>query len=311
MKKNFFAAGFLLLFCLCACRNSETAQSKSNARSEPEVKSIFINGDSIHYIDIGKGEPVVFVHGAVGDYRTFGSQVDEFARSHRVIAYSRRFAYPNQQTITDSGRLSVASNASDLAEFLKALKLGPVNLYGHSYGADIALVTTIENPGLVRRLILGEPFIASLMQQVPGGDTILNNFFTAAFGPVMDAFKNNNNEGGVKSLINGVMGDSSYFDRLPQKDREIMLANYREVKGVLSGKDNFPLITCDDLKKVKAPVLLVKGEKSPLVFSIMIEEIKRCLTNREMATLANTSHGLEYENPEGFNKVVLSFISKH
>ena len=32
------------------------------------MKSIFINGDSIHYIDIGKGGPVVLVHGGVGDY---------------------------------------------------------------------------------------------------------------------------------------------------------------------------------------------------------------------------------------------------
>ncbi|KIC93542.1 alpha/beta fold hydrolase [Flavihumibacter solisilvae] len=311
MKKNFFAIGFVVIVYLCSCSNSETAQSQNLARKEPEVKSIFINGDSLHYVDIGKGEPVVFVHGAVGDYRTFGAQMDAFAKRHRVIAYSRRFAFPNQQTITDSTRLSVVSNASDLTEFIKALKLKPVTLYGHSYGADIALVTTIGHPELVRRLVLGEPFVPSMMQQVPGGDTILNNFFTTAFGPVMEAFKNNDNEGGVEALINGVMGDSTYFDRMPQKDREIMLANYPEAKGILSGKDNFPSVVCEDLKKIKAPVLLVRGEKSPAIFAIMIEGMKRCLSNREVATLANTTHGLEYESPAEFNNAVLSFISKH
>ena len=312
MKKNFFSLIFLsLLFCLGSCNNSDTGKTtQSEVSAAPEVKSIFINGDSIHYIDVGKGDPVVFVHGAVGDYRTFGKQMDEFTKSHRVSAYSRRFAYPNQQTINDSTRLSAVSHASDLAELLKALKLGPANLYGHSYGADIALLTAIDHPELVSSLILGEPFISSLMQQVPGGDTVLNNFFTAAFVPVVEAFKNNKNEEGVKALINGVMGDSLYYDRLSQKDRDIMMANFPEAKGILLGKDNFPLVVCDDVKKIKAPVLLLKGDKSPAIFSVMIEELNRCLSNREVATLTNTSHGLEYESPAEFNKTVLGFIDK-
>src|SRR5688500_13033278 len=145
----------LLLFCLLSCNNNNTVTTtQDEALAAPEVKSIFINGDSIHYIDMGKGDPVVFVHGAVGDYRTFGTQMDEFAKSHRVIAYSRRFAYPNQQTINDSTQLSDVSHAKDLAEFLKALKLGPTNLYGHSLGANIALLTVMDHPELVSTLIL-------------------------------------------------------------------------------------------------------------------------------------------------------------
>jgi pimeloyl-ACP methyl ester carboxylesterase len=42
----------------------------------------------------------------------------------------------------------------------------------------------------------------------------------------------------------------------------------------------------------------------------MMEELNRCLSNREVATLTNTTHGLEYENPAEFNKTVLGFIDK-
>ena len=308
MKRNSFSLIFLfLLHCLCSCNDSKTGTTTQNNDHEtPEVKSVFINGDSIHYIDVGKGDPVVFVHGALGDYRTFHKQMDEFAKSHRIIAYSRRFAYPNQQIITDPARLSSTSHVSDLAELLKTLKLGPVNLYGHSYGADIALLTAIDHPELVSSLILGEPSF-----EVPGGDTVLNNFFTTAFVPVVEAFKDNKNEEGVKAFVNGVLGDSLCYNRLSQNDRDIMMANFHEVKGVLLGKDNSPLVGCDDVKKIKAPVLLVKGDKSPVIFSLMIEELNRCLRNRELATLANTSHGLEYESPTEFNKMVLAFINKH
>ena len=301
----------LLLFCLLSCNNNNTVTTtQDEAIAAPEVKSIFINGDSIHYIDMGKGDPVVFVHGGLADYRIFGTQMDEFAKTHRVIAYSRRFAYPNQQTIIDSTRLSNVSHAKDLAEFLKALKLGPTTLYAHSIGANIALLTVIDHPELVSTLILGEPLISSLVQQVPGGDTVLNNFLTA-FVPVVEAFKNNKNEEGVKATLNAVMGDSLYYNRLSQKYRDIHIANFHDFKGFLLGNVNPSLLGCDDVKKIKAPVLLLKGDKSPVVYSLMIEELNRCLSNREMATLANTSHGLQYESPAEFNKIVLAFIDKH
>jgi pimeloyl-ACP methyl ester carboxylesterase len=312
MKKNFSSLIFLsLLFCLGSCNNSDTGKTtQSEVSPVPEVKSVFINGDSIHYIDMGKGDPVVFIHGAVGDYRTWGAQMDEFAKNHRVIAYSRRFAYPNKQMINDSASLTVISHSKDLTEFLKAMNVGKAHLVGHSFGASTALFTAIDHPELVHSLTLGEAFVPSLVLNVPGGDTILNNFITKTFGPVVEAFKINNDEKGVNALLSGVMGDSLYFTRLPQKDREIMMTNVSELKGIVASQNIFTPVTCDELKKIKAPVLLLKGDKSPVIFSLTIDELNRCLSNREIATLTNTSHGLEYENPAEFNKTVLGFIDK-
>lgn len=310
MKKNFFSLIFLLLLCSYnSNHNGTTTQNKIS--DSPEVKSIFINGDSIHYIDIGNGDPVVFVHGAVGDYRTWGAQMDEFAKHHRVIAYSRRFAYPNKQIIKDSADLTVISHSKDLAEFLKALNLGPAHLVGHSFGASTILLTAKDYPELVRSLMLGEPFFPSLVQNVPGGDTMLNNFITKTFMPVIEAFKINDSEKAVRALMAGVMGDSLYYSRLPRQFHEIMMSNTPELKGIVFSKNIFPQVTCDDIKKVKAPVLLLKGDKSPLVFSAVIDELNRCLSNKEKATLANTTHGLEYESPHEYNKIVLGFIDKH
>jgi pimeloyl-ACP methyl ester carboxylesterase len=313
MRKNFFSLLFLpLLFCLWSCNNNDTAKTaQSEAAAVPGVKSIFINGDSIHYIDIGKGDPVVFVHGTLGDYRTWGAQMDAFAKNHRVIAYSRRFAYPNKQTINDSADYTVIPHAKDLAGFLKALNLKPVHLVGHSYGAFTALLATIDHPGLVRSVTLGEPPVISLLQHVPGGDTIANDFITKAIMPAAEAFKNNNNEKAVTVFISGVMGDSLFFSKVPQKDRDIMMNNTLELRGSVFTKNLFPIVTCDDLKRIKTPALLLKGDRSPLLFTSIINELDRCLGNKELATLPSSSHGLEYENPVEFNKIVLGFIDRH
>ena len=209
--------------------------------------------------------------GQLGDYRTWGAQMDTFSKNHRVIAYSRRFAYPNKQMINDSADYSVTPHAKDLAEFIKALNLEPVHLVGHSYGAFTALLTTIDHPDLVRSLMLGEPPAISLLENVPGGDTILNNFVTKVSMPTAEAFKNNNNEKAVHIFVGGVMGDSSFVSEMPAQARETMMDNTLELRGFGFTKNLFPPITCDDLRKIKTPVLLLQGDRSPILFSSIIQ----------------------------------------
>ncbi len=312
MKRNFFTLSFLLmLLYLCSCNNNNTAKTQSEADTETELKSIFINGDSIHYIDIGKGDPVVFVHGAFGDYRIWEAQLDTFAQHHRVISYSRRLSYPNKQIANDSTDVSATAHAKDLAELLKALNLGSVHLVGHSGGGNNALLTTMEHPELVRSLILGEAVVPSLLQNVPGGDSVLNILYVKVIKPATEAFRSNDDEKGVRAFINGAMGDSLYFNNLSQQIRENMKTNIPEVKHNLLYGGPSEQVTCDDLGKIKVPVLLLIGSKSISFFSSMNDELYRCLSNRERATIINASHGLEFENPAEFNRIVLGFINKH
>src|SRR5688572_17223642 len=225
MKKNFFSLIFLLLlFCLLSCNNNNTVTTtQDEALATPEVKSIFINGDSLHYIDMGKGDPVVFVHGTLSDYRTWRNQIDTFAKNHRVISYSRRFAWPNQQTVKDSSALSFASHVKDLAELLKALKLEPAHLVGHSSGAFIALFLGMEHPELVRSLTLGEPPVFSLF-----GDTSQDDV-PPPFREVAEAFMNNEPEKAVKLWINSFTD----FSRLSPLDREITMSNTPDLRAIV------------------------------------------------------------------------------
>ena len=314
MKNNLISTSILLLmlFCLCACGNRNSNKSKQDVdHAIAELKTVFINGDSISYMDIGKGEPVVFVHGTVGDYRVWGAQMDTFAKNYRVIAYSRRYAYPNKQIINDSADYSAVPHAKDLAELIKTLDLGPVHLVGHSYGALTSLLTTIENPELIRSVTLGEPPAFSLLQNVSGGDTLGNNFFTKTMIPAAEAFKENNDEKAVIKFIGSVLGDSLFYSKAPQQAQDMMMENTLELRGFALSAQTIPAINQDDIKEIKIPVLLLTGDRSPLIFTSIINEIDSYLTNNELATLPNSSHGLELDNPLEFNKIVLDFISKH
>lgn len=230
--------------------------------------------------------------------------MDTFAKNYRVIAYSRRFAWPNQQTIIDSSKHSFASHAKDLAEFLKKLNLEPVHLVGHSSGAYITLLAAIDHPELVRSLTLGEPPVMSLLP--PPSPNDVNPFAKA-----VEAFANNEQEKAVNYFLGVVTGDSSYFSRLSQYDRELMMMNTQEARANITVENIMPPITCNDLKRINCPVLLLGGDKSPSFLHLIFNKMEPCLSNKEKATLPNTSHGLEYENPSEFNKVVLGFIDRH
>ena len=313
MKKQPIFIAAIFLFILFACNsNSEKKETEAAPPQAPEIKAIFVNGDSLHYIDIGKGDPVVFVHGTLDDYRVWQMEFDTFSKNHRVIAYSRRYAFPNKQVINDSADYSPSIHANDLSEFIKKLNLGPVHLVGHSYGAYTALLTTMNHPELVKSLTLGEPPVMPLLQNVPGGDTIVNNFINKIIKPAAEAFKSGDNEKAIAVFIGGVIGDTSFFSKIPPEGRSMMMTNILELRGAaLSSKNPFTPISCADLKKINTPVLLMTGEKTALLFHAITEELDKCLANKERAILPGATHGLEIENPYDFNKIVLAFIDKH
>ncbi len=314
MKNNLISTSILLLilFCFCSCKNRNSDKSteyKEHVISE--LKTVLINGDSFSYMDVGKGEPVVFVHGTVGDYRVWGEQMDAFTKNHRVVAFSRRFAYPNKQVINDSTDYSVTAHAKDLTQFIKTLNIGAVHLVGHSYGAFTSLITALEHPELVKSLTLGEPPVMSLLQNVPDGGTLGNDFVNEVFIPTAEALNNNNDKKAVELFIGGVLADSLYFSQAPQQQKDLMMDNLLELKAVVSTENLFPHLVCDDIKTLKMPVLLIKGDRSPKILTVIIDELDSCLDNNVLAILPNSSHGLEFQNPIEFNKIVLDFINNH
>ena len=115
-----------------------------------------VNGVSLAYREVGTGEPVVFVHGGLGDLRTWTAQLDPIGARCRAIAYSRRYARPNE-AIAPGSADPMPAHVEDLVAFLRTVGASPALLVGNSWGAFICLLTAIEHPAVVRGLVLEEP----------------------------------------------------------------------------------------------------------------------------------------------------------
>ena len=127
---RFVAVGAVLL------TGCQTPQAPSAAQTA--VKQMDVNGALLSFVDEGQGVPVVFVHAALGDYRTWDRQRAVLAGQYRTIAFSQRYfgAGPWGQ---DWPKFGVPTHAADLVTFIRALNAGPVHLIAWSYSGHVAL----------------------------------------------------------------------------------------------------------------------------------------------------------------------------
>ncbi|AIF85097.1 putative hydrolase or acyltransferase of alpha/beta superfamily [Candidatus Nitrososphaera evergladensis SR1] len=275
--------------------------------------NIQIQGRQLHYIEQGKGQPVIFIHGGINDYRSWQFQIGPFSKKYRVISYSRRFAYPNRQLGNVVKDNTIGDNADDLAELIRKLELAPVHLVGHSYGAFTALYCAYRNPELVKTLVLGEPPVLPFLAKSHLEDDLelLSWFRDDAQRPAMEAFEREDDEKAIRAFVDEVMGKKNAFDQIPERARMLIMDNAKTLQGEL--ESGMPTsFTIEDAKQVSIPTLLVVGELSPRFFHRIIEILSDNMPNTEQATIPGVTHDLgRATKPDILNAKVMEFLGKH
>lgn len=286
---------------LIAASSGSLAQNSS----APPVRTLRANGVVLSYLEQGKGTPVVFIHGAVGDLRFWEPQRAAFSRGHRFVSYSLR--YHGTGAWPDSTReYSVAAHVADLAALVRALNAGPVHLVGLSYGGTIAAVMAAEHPDLVRSVVLAEAGLFHLMMDVPEGQKVMEDV-VGAFAALAQPIQAGDNLQAVRLLADWIGNDTGVYDRLPADLRQILNDNARTLPLVVASPP-MPEFNCASLGKIKVPALVVTGTRSPRQFSLTSERVVACLPGSRAAVIADAGHVMSYDNARAFNETVLRFI---
>ena len=278
------------------------------AQSGAKPQQIRANGVDLLYVSEGSGAPVVFAHGAVADLRYWEPQRAAFAKRFRFISFTYRYhglgAWPDE-----GKQYSAETHAADLAAFINALNVGPVHLVGLSYGGAVAALVAIKEPTLVRTLTLAEPAIFALLAGSPEGKVALEEW-TKGAAPMLVALKSGDTIGATKQLSALVTGDSvGNFDKLPASLRQGLMDNARTLPLLFAATP--PALTCEALRGIKQPTLIVRGDRTPAFFTATNAEVVRCIGGSKPVTISKASHPMSYENPAEFNRVVMAFIGQH
>jgi non-heme chloroperoxidase len=259
------------------------------------------------FVSQGTGDAVVFVHGSVSDYRSWQHQIPRFAQRYRAIAYSRRYHWPNPPP-GEGVAYTIDRHVADLIAVIEALRLAPARLVGSSYGAMTALTAAIVRPDLVHSLVLGEPPLIPWLARLPEGAQLVEEFMANAFEPARAAFAKGDTEAGVRSFINGVIGNGA-FDRLPPLAREMMLDNGAEMRSetMTPPEQYFSRVSPNDVGALSVPVLLAEGALSPRVFHVITDELASALPTAQRISIPGASHGMHNQNPDAYNETVTAF----
>ena len=266
------------------------------------------NGVELTVVEEGRGDPVIFVHGSLADYRTWHLQVSGFSQKFRAISYSRRCHYPNPWTDYPQD-YSIFAERDDLLALLKALEIKkPVHLIGSSYGAFVCALLARDHPELVRSLVLGEPPILSLLVENELISAQRAKFESKIKESALLPLQKENYTAGVKGFIDTVMGEGT-FDGLSSESKEKMLGNARTLKYEVTTPERDPF-TSSGVRKIALPTLVARGEHSPLMFQLISQELMKYLPRSRLATIPGASHLIHAQNPRVYDETVLSFLSQ-
>lgn len=276
--------------------------------SASEVKRVSVNGTELAYVEAGRGDPVIFVHGGLQDYRMWLQHLLKFSDRYRAIAYSRRNNFPND--VSPDGMPDGAADAhgEDLAAFVRALGLSKVRVVAHSSGAHAALFFAALHPEAVVSLALNEPPATGILVGVPDVAAMLKEFGNG-LAPAREALKNGDTKAGIPLFVDGVGGPGAY-ERRSDADKKMNSDNVASYQADATTKRPRPVFTCDLAKKITARTLLSNGERSPKFFHRIIDQLEVCLPNRERVIIAGSSHTVPSENPDAYDSAVLAFLMK-
>jgi len=113
-----------------------------------------LNGVMIYYVALGRGEPLLIVHGGPGashDY--FLPYLLPLARRNRLIFIDERGSGRSQKLEDPSG-YTVENMVEDVEGVRIALHLGKITLLGHSYGGAVAQAYALKYQKNLTHLIL-------------------------------------------------------------------------------------------------------------------------------------------------------------
>lgn len=273
------------------------------------VFSVEVNAARLAYVEAGRGDPMVFIHGSLEDLRIWRRQVEAFSAGYRVVAYSRRYHHPNAAPGAGDPPYTAGIHAADLAGLIEALDLAPAHLVCSSFGGCVALMLAVARPELVRSLALAEPPLIPWLPDLPGGAPLAAAFLAGAWEPARRAFQQGDLEQGVRFFHAAVMG-SGVFDLLSPAGQRMILDNAAEMRAETLADDYFPAFTPADAARIDRPVLLLNGERSPRLFHLINDELARCLPRAAQAVIPHASHVIHAGNPAAYDAAVCGFLAR-
>ena len=265
------------------------------------------DGVELHYERAGRGTPLVFIHGAMGDWRSWEAQWEAFTAHYDCVTYSRRYSFPNRNDMASPDH-SALHEAEDLRLLLDALGWDQPILVGSSYGGFTALALAVSHPQRVKALVAVEPPMMRYAELSEAGRAARAAFRTETIEPANAAFRAGQDELAGRIMTGGIVGNALAASSPEAMQRR--LQNLRAMRMLALSTDEFPLLPPTQLAALEMPVLLLSGENTPPVHREIFNNVVANMPRAQSRRVPGAGHGVSREQPAVFNDLVLNFLGR-
>jgi pimeloyl-ACP methyl ester carboxylesterase len=248
----------------------------------------------IAYRREGAGPPLVLLHGAISDSRSWREQIERLADTFTVVAWDAPGAGRSPDPLPPFG---TDEWAGALAGLLDTLALGPAHVCGLSWGTTVALALVDRRPDLVASLVLAGAY-AGWKGSLPPEECaarLAMALETAALPPAELADR------WLPSVLSAT-ADPAHVAEVRAIAEDAHPEALRLVARSMAETDLTPA-----LGRIAVPVLLLWGEqdaRSPLRIA---EEMRAAIPDAELVVVPGAGHDVNVERPAEFNAAVRRF----
>jgi pimeloyl-ACP methyl ester carboxylesterase len=269
----------------------------------PKIKVSDIN---MYYEIHGEGYPFVLIMGGTGNV-TFWTPyvIEQFSKQFKTIIFDNRGA---GQTDAPQIDYTIRMMADDTKGLMDALEIEQAHVLGWSMGGMIAQELALNYPNSIKKLVLfgtyadggphSDPPSQIGMQKIKNRESLTDEERLRASLDLFlsDNFKKTNPDALEK--IYGML--CPYWEKAPTAFENTM----RQIKAILR-HDAY-----ERLPKINKPTLIIGGKEDILQSPRNHEILAKRIYGAKLVLLDNVGHGVMYEVPEIFTKMVIEFLKE-
>jgi pimeloyl-ACP methyl ester carboxylesterase len=326
MKKKFglalgtaalFALGFTLLRNkkehLIPIESEKPTPDQLNEKDKNDWSHDYItaNGINFHYVTQGSGPLLLLIHGFPESWYSWREQIPLLAEEFKVVAIDMR-----GYNLTDKPQKIEDYKVEKLVEDIKALIYAfdeeKATVIAHDWGAAVAWVFAMQEPEMLEKLVIMNcPHPAGMFKALKTSKQLLKSWYMLYFQlPVIPEYLMS--IGDYKPFAETLAKTSEKPElAFNEEDRE----HFREsisMPGANTAMINYyralRYVSDTDFKKVKAPTLLIWGEKDKFLLKNTIDGIENFVPDITIKLFPDASHWVHRDEPEAVNKALKEFL---
>jgi pimeloyl-ACP methyl ester carboxylesterase len=277
-------------------------------RSEYPFTSNFfdINRHKLHYIDEGKGETILFVHGTPSWSFDFRNIIKKMTMGFRCVAIDHiGFGLSDKPEHYD---YSTLTHSQTLEKFVLEKKLENITLVVHDFGGPIGLNFAIRCPEKVKNIVVLNSWLWS---SASDPDFIkLSKILKSPLLPFLYRYLNFS----PKFILPKSFGDHKLSKHLlkhytrPFADKTQRNGALAFAKSLLNDQEWFEELWNRKQVISQKPTLFIWGMKDPVIKPKYLDKFVQGFTNSQIVKLDTSGHFPQEEQPETVAKSMLDFL---